>query len=145
MARLLSRLPHRLALASLLALSLLLNACGPTDRPRVTDYRSQGELRVATRHDAISYRIDDEGHASGFEHELLLALGDALGVPVKFVPYPDAARALDAVINVESSFCYGSIDGFIAEVARVLRPSGYPDAQKTRLPPCARPASTRHD
>ena len=81
MARLLSRLPHRLALASLLALSLLLNACGPTDRPRVTDYRSQGELRVATRHDAISYRIDDEGHASGFEHELLLALGDALGVP----------------------------------------------------------------
>ena len=99
MARLLSRLPHRLALASLLALSLLLNACGPTDRPRVTDYRSQGELRVATRHDAISYRIDDEGHASGFEHELLLALGDALGVPVKFVPYPDAARALDAVIN----------------------------------------------
>ena len=99
MVRLLSRLPHRLALASLLALSLLLSACGPTDSTRVTDYRSQGELRVATRHDAISYRIDDEGHASGFEHELLLALGDTLGVPVRFVPYPDAARALDAVIN----------------------------------------------
>lgn len=39
------------------------------------------------------------------------------------LPFADAS--FDAVINVESSFCYGSIDGFIAEVARVLRPGGY--------------------
>ena len=92
-------LVQRLLVSSLLALSVFLSACGPADSTRVTDYRTQGELRVATRHDAISYRIDDAGHASGFEHELLLALGDTLGVPVRFVPYPDAARALDAVIN----------------------------------------------
>jgi SAM-dependent methyltransferase len=39
------------------------------------------------------------------------------------LPFPDAS--FDAVVNVESSFCYGSLDGFIAEVTRVLRPGGY--------------------
>lgn len=39
------------------------------------------------------------------------------------LPFPDGS--FDAVVNVESSFCYGSIDGFIAEVARVLRPGGH--------------------
>lgn len=87
----------RLLLIALL--SLVLAACAPSETPRVGDYRSVGELRVATRHDAISYRLEEDGRASGFEHDLLLALGDTLGVPVRFVPYPDAARALDAVIN----------------------------------------------
>ena len=87
----------RLLLIALL--SLVLAACAPSETPRVGDYRSVGELRVATRHDAISYRLDEDGRASGFEHDLLLALGDTLGVPVRFVPYPDPARALDAVIN----------------------------------------------
>ena len=80
-------------------LSVLLAACGPAESPRIPDYRTLGELRVATRHDAISYRVDEEGRASGFEHDLLLALGDSLDIPIKFVPYPDATRALDAVIN----------------------------------------------
>jgi SAM-dependent methyltransferase len=35
---------------------------------------------------------------------------------------PDAA--FDAVINVESSHCYGNIEKFFHEVARVLRPGG---------------------
>ena len=39
------------------------------------------------------------------------------------LPFPDAS--FDAVVNVESSFCYGSLDGFLAEVARGLRPGGY--------------------
>lgn len=39
------------------------------------------------------------------------------------LPFADAS--FDAVVNVESSFCYGSLDGFLAEVARVLRPGGY--------------------
>ena len=39
------------------------------------------------------------------------------------LPFVDAS--FDAVVNVESSFCYGSLDGFLAEVARVLRPGGY--------------------
>jgi membrane-bound lytic murein transglycosylase F len=83
----------------LVLLSLLLAACGPTETPRIADYRSLGELRIAIRHDAISYRVDEDGRASGFEHDLLLALGDELEVEVIFVPYPDTTRALDAVVN----------------------------------------------
>jgi SAM-dependent methyltransferase len=39
------------------------------------------------------------------------------------LPFPDAS--FDAVINVESSHCYGHIDRFFSEVARVLRPGGH--------------------
>ncbi len=38
------------------------------------------------------------------------------------ISLPDAS--VDVVVNVEASFCYGSIDGFFSEVARVLRPGG---------------------
>ena len=38
------------------------------------------------------------------------------------MPFPD--RAFDVVVNVESSHCYGSMDDFLAEVHRVLRPGG---------------------
>ena len=39
------------------------------------------------------------------------------------LPFPDAS--FDAVLNVESSHCYGSIESFFGEVARVLRPGGF--------------------
>lgn len=39
------------------------------------------------------------------------------------LPFPDAS--FDAVINVEASFCYPTIDRFYAEVKRVLRPGGH--------------------
>lgn len=39
------------------------------------------------------------------------------------LPFTDAC--FDNVINVESSFCYPSIDRFFGEVKRVLRPGGY--------------------
>ena len=38
------------------------------------------------------------------------------------MPFPDAR--FDAVLNVESSHCYDSMQVFLAEVARVLRPGG---------------------
>jgi ubiquinone/menaquinone biosynthesis C-methylase UbiE len=38
------------------------------------------------------------------------------------LPFPDAS--FDAVINVESSHCYGHIEKFFSEVARVLKPGG---------------------
>lgn len=37
---------------------------------------------------------------------------------------PFAANSFDVVVNVESSHCYASIDGFLGEVCRVLRPGG---------------------
>ncbi len=39
------------------------------------------------------------------------------------LPFPDGS--FDAVINVESSHCYGSVPSFLAEVTRVLRPGGF--------------------
>lgn len=38
---------------------------------------------------------------------------------------PFAANTFDAVINVEASHCYPDFPGFLAEVARVLRPGGH--------------------
>ncbi len=43
--------------------------------------------------------------------------GDAVNLP-----FPDSS--FDAVINVESSHCYGDMPRFVAEVARVLKPGG---------------------
>jgi len=39
------------------------------------------------------------------------------------IPLPD--RSVDAVINVEASFCYPAIGRFLAEVERVLKPGGH--------------------
>jgi SAM-dependent methyltransferase len=39
------------------------------------------------------------------------------------LPFPN--EAFDAVLNIESSFCYPSMERFLTEVRRVLRPGGY--------------------
>jgi len=39
------------------------------------------------------------------------------------IPMPD--RSIDVVINVESCHAYGSVDKFLSEVKRVLKPGGY--------------------
>jgi SAM-dependent methyltransferase len=49
---------------------------------------------------------------------LAFVVGDA-----EHLPFADAS--FDAVINVESSHCYGHVEKFYAEVARVLRPGGW--------------------
>jgi len=54
-------------------------------------------------------------YASG---NLTFRTGDALALPL-----PDAS--IDAVVNVESSHCYVSMERFLAEVHRVLRPGGW--------------------
>jgi membrane-bound lytic murein transglycosylase F len=80
---------------------LLLAGCTPDEPARIADYRVLGELRVATREDAISYRTHADGDVSGFEHDLVLKLGERLDVPVRFVVYPDVPRVLDAVLDGE--------------------------------------------
>jgi SAM-dependent methyltransferase len=44
--------------------------------------------------------------------------GDAEALPL-------GTASCDAVVNVESSHCYGSMPRFLAEVARILRPGGH--------------------
>lgn len=39
------------------------------------------------------------------------------------IPFPD--KSMDVVINVESCHAYGSVDKFLSEVKRVLKPGGY--------------------
>lgn len=51
-------------------------------------------------------------------HNLSFRVGDAENLPLE-------DGAVDAVVNVESSHCYGSIPRFFAEVRRVLREGGY--------------------
>ena len=59
---------------------------------------------------AFSTRVHREPNLT-FRH------GDA-----EALPFPEAS--FDAVLNVESSHCYGSMERFLAEVRRVLRPGG---------------------
>jgi len=49
---------------------------------------------------------------------LSFVVGDA-----ERLPFPDAR--FDAVVNVESSHCYGHVEKFFAEAHRVLRPGGW--------------------
>jgi SAM-dependent methyltransferase len=59
--------------------------------------------------------------------KLAFRVGDA-----EALPFPDAS--FDGVVNVESSHCYGSMDRFLAEVARVLRPGGWFGWADMRVP-----------
>ena len=52
------------------------------------------------------------------ENNLSFAVGDS-----ENIPYED--ESTDVIINVESSHCYGYMDGFLSEVERVLKPGGY--------------------
>jgi ubiquinone/menaquinone biosynthesis C-methylase UbiE len=49
---------------------------------------------------------------------LTYRVGDA-----EHLPLPD--RAVDVVVNIEASHCYGSMEKFLLEVRRVLHPGGY--------------------
>ena len=68
--------------------------------------------------------LDFSGRAVAFSNKqhaianLRFQKGDA-----EQLPFPD--ESFDSVINVESSFCYPSIDRFFSEVRRVLRPGGH--------------------
>ena len=57
-------------------------------------------------------RRDREGPRLRFEK------GDAQALPF-------ASESFDVVVNVESSHCYASMETFVAEVRRVLRPGGH--------------------
>jgi membrane-bound lytic murein transglycosylase F len=94
------RLSHTIfvSLAAFLIAAIIMAAVSPS-RSRIADFRELGELRVATSIDALSFREDERGTYAGFEHDLLVALGQRLGVQVRFVPYPGTAHALEAVIN----------------------------------------------
>ncbi len=81
----------------LLVLASLLAGCERAPRARLLDPATLGELRVAIRQDAVSYREGPDGEPEGFEHDLLMAFGERLGLPVRFELVPTSAAALKAV------------------------------------------------
>jgi len=69
------------------------------------DYSPNAVALSRERHAAVAPRLE-------FQQ------GDAEALPCD-------ADAFDVVVNVESSHCYGSMERFLGEVRRVLRPNGY--------------------
>ena len=51
-------------------------------------------------------------------NKLIFKVGDS-----EDLPFDD--NTFDAIINIESSHCYASMDNFLTEVKRVLKPGGY--------------------
>ena len=76
--------------------------------------RSADEVREVT---AMFRAMAAEGEAPSD------TVARAVRADLLLLPFPDAS--FDVVINVESSHCYGHVDRFFAEVARVLRPGGW--------------------
>ena len=61
-------------------------------------------------------KLSNELH--GNVDNLFFKLGDAENLPFK-------DNTFDAVINIESSHCYGNMERFLSEVSRVVKPVGY--------------------
>ena len=61
-------------------------------------------------------KLSNELH--GNVDNLFFKLGDAENLPFK-------DNTFDAVINIESSRCYGNMERFLSEVSRVVKPGGY--------------------
>ena len=94
------RYRHWLLLSIGILIVLIITAMFSGKQPDpIPSYRELGELRVATRLDALSYITDDEGTPSGFEHDLLIEFGKQLNIPVRFIVYPDSRNALFSVLE----------------------------------------------
>ena len=83
--------------AILAATTFLLAGCQRGEPPQILDVDTLGELRVATRVDTVAYRETPDGETGGFEHDLLLELGNEMRVPVRFRVYGSTAQVLAAV------------------------------------------------
>ena len=104
--------------ATAMLLPWLLAACEPAPPARLMNHQTLGELRVATRQDANSYRTGPNGTPEGFEHDLLVALGERLGVKVRFEIMPTSAAALSAV---ERGNVHLAAAGLIRNDAKAVR------------------------
>lgn len=87
--------------------------------------RSMTAIDISAKAIAFSHRH----HNSGVTYRR----GDAEDLPF-------TGETFDAVVNIESSHCYGQMAGFLSEVYRVLRPGGhllwadiYPGARQNTL------------
>lgn len=65
-------------------------------RNHIAHYEKLGELVVVTRAGPLTYTTGDNGDAGGFEHDLVQAFAQELGVPVRFI----VARTHDQIYEL---------------------------------------------
>lgn len=98
--------------AALVALPLLLAACATSTRavdPAVrTALAPTGTLRVGVYPGSPSSLVKDAktGEDAGVAHDLGMALGERLGVPVRIVQYSRVAQVVDAIAKGEVDFTF---------------------------------------
>lgn len=69
--------------------------------------------------------IDFSNHAVALSSRLHAAVPNLRFMQGDAEALSSAASSFDAVVNVESSHCYGSMERFLSEAVRVLRPGGH--------------------
>ncbi|MBF0311740.1 MAG: membrane-bound lytic murein transglycosylase MltF, partial [Magnetococcales bacterium] len=83
--------------AWLLVAALLAGCDLRPEIPGVERIRERGELVVLTRNAPTTYYLGRNQDPEGFEHDLALAFGNHLGVPVRFRLYHTRSDILEAM------------------------------------------------
>ena len=68
------------------------------------------ELRVAGSFDGVNFRRESVDRLAGFEHDLITAFAAAHNLPIRFIPVPDGAHALQAVTEGRAHLAAGNIE-----------------------------------
>jgi SAM-dependent methyltransferase len=69
--------------------------------------------------------VDYSSHAVALSRRLHAAVPNLAFLQGDAEALPSRDGSFDAVVNVESSHCYGSMERFLAEAVRVMRPGGH--------------------
>lgn len=85
----------------LIALGLLVGACGQTAKP-IPPYYKSGELVVVTRNSPTTYYEDASGQPAGLEHDLVELFAKDLGVNVRFVVTPQFNEILPTLLQQQA-------------------------------------------
>ncbi|MBF0455431.1 MAG: membrane-bound lytic murein transglycosylase MltF [Magnetococcales bacterium] len=96
-----------------LGVMLLISGCDlRLERPMVEEIREKGSLVVVTRNAPTTYYEGRDQKIVGFEHDLAVAFGEYLGVPVKFKVLSSRQAILDAILTGEGDLAAAGLSIF---------------------------------
>ena len=126
------RSPLRIALV--VVLTLLSAACEKLPWWRLSSdpqvIRERGELIVLTRYAPTVYYEDRDGKGAGFEHDLVLAFANELGVRVRFVPMDNIAQVLDALRAHRAHFAAAGLTLTVGRTLAFAHSSGHVEVEE---------------
>jgi len=99
----------------LLGISVMLSISGcdlRLERPMVEEIRERGALLVVTRNTPTTYYEGRDQKTVGFEHDLAIAFGEYLGVPVKFKVLGSRQEILNSIVNGEGDLAAAGLSQF---------------------------------